>query len=62
MMQWVKGSHTAAAAVQVLAVVQLQSLAWELTNAAGVAIKFKKERRKERKMEFPSWRSGNESN
>ena len=36
--QWVKGFGTAAAAVQVAAVAQIQSLAWELPQTLGVAI------------------------
>ena len=42
LVQWVKGSDIAAAAAQVAAVAQLQSLARELPYAVGVAIKLKK--------------------
>ena len=38
LVQWVKGSNVAAAAVQAAAMVQIQSLAWEFPQAMGVAI------------------------
>ena len=37
--QWVKGAGVAAATVWVAAVAPIQSLAWELPYAEGVAIK-----------------------
>ena len=39
--QWVKGCSMAAAAAQVSAAARIQSLAWELPYAKGVAIKKK---------------------
>ena len=42
--QWVKGSGVAAAAVEVAAVVQTQSLARELPYAAGVTFRKKKKK------------------
>ena len=39
--QWVKGSGTVTAVVQVAAEAWIQSLAWELPYAAGVALKKK---------------------
>ena len=41
--QWVKGAGVAAATVWVAAVAPIQSLAWELPYAAGVALKKKEE-------------------
>ena len=38
-MQWVKGTSVAAALAQVAAMTWIQSLAWELPHAAGMAIK-----------------------
>ena len=40
--QWVKGSDVAAALAQVAPVAWIQFLAWELSYAAGMAIKKKK--------------------
>ena len=37
--QWVKGSGIATAAAHVTAMAWIQSLAWELINAMGAAIK-----------------------
>ena len=39
LVQWVKGSSLATAAVEVLAVARIQSLAWDLPGAVGVAIR-----------------------
>ena len=39
---WVKGSGVATAAAQIAAAAQIQSLAWELSYAMGVAIKKQK--------------------
>ena len=44
LVQWVKRSGVAAAAVQVTAVAQIQSLAQELSYAIGVAIEKKKKK------------------
>ena len=45
--QWLKGSSIASAVAQVAAAAQIQSLAQKLPYAAGVAIKSKKEKKKE---------------
>ena len=39
MVQWVKGSGIAAPVALVIAMVQIQSLVWELPHATGAAIK-----------------------
>ena len=43
-MQWVKVSCVAGSVAQVIAVVHIQSLAWELPCATDVAIKLKKKK------------------
>ena len=43
--QWVKGSGIAAAGAQVTAMTHIQSLAWEIAYAMGVAIKLKKKKK-----------------
>ena len=54
------GSGIAGAVAEVSAVALIQSLAWELPHAAGVALKRKKKKKKREKSyhgEFPPWHS-----
>ena len=58
--QWVKESGIDEALAYVTAMALIQSLTWELSYAAGAAIKLKKKKIffNLKHQEFPSWLSG----